>query len=143
MMARQVLLCILAASCVLVSCKRILPMRPELGIKLESAGSDYVVSFTNCLNDQPLPIDEVGIYKNGDGPRGLPALCELVSTQYGQHVLNSWTYGTTPPGYRLGKCAAMSTGETYEIHASGSGDGVRRFQLQNGGEVKALEPVCR
>jgi hypothetical protein len=118
-------------------------MRPEIGIKLERVGDDYVISFTNCLNDEKLPVDEVGVYNAGDGPKGMPALCELASSKYGQLVLGAWTYGTTPRGYRLVKCAPMAQGRTYDVHASGSGDGVRSFQIESDGNVKALEPACR
>lgn len=127
-----------------LSCKRILPMHPGFGIEIGESGGRYLFSFSNCLNDAPLPLDEVSIYEDGDGAKDLPAVCRLTSTSFGQQTLKVWEYGTAPPGYKLATgCRGLERGRAYDAHAMGSGVGIRRFQLRKDGSVETLEPACK
>jgi hypothetical protein len=147
-MIRRPLVVLAALTVALVGCQRgcqrVLPVHPGFGIELTRGGDgQYVASFWNCLNDAELPLNEVAIYRAGDGPKGLPAICKLRSTKYGQLELKRWEYGSAPPGYKLISCTPLEVGQEYDLHASGSGIGVRRFQLRQDGSVEDLEPACR
>ena len=127
-----------------LSCKRILPMHPGFGIEIREKGGRHMFSFSNCLNDAPLPLDEVAIYEAGDGPKGLPAVCRLKSMNFGQRTLETWEYNTAPAGYYLAAtCGALKREQTYDVQATGSGVGIRRFQLRKDGSVETLEPACK
>lgn len=119
-------------------------MHPGFGIELgRSSDGQYVASFWNCLNEAELPLNGVAVYKAGDGPKGLPAVCKLQSSKPGQLTLKRWEYGTAPTGYKLsGSCAPLEHGQAYDLQATGSGVGVRRFQLRGDGSVEALDPAC-
>ena len=126
-----------------VGCKYFLPMHPKIGIEVQQDGwGGYVLTFTNCLNDAELPIDEVEVYNAGEGQKGGVPICQLVSGEPGRHPLKVWKYGKAPTGYELKKCAPLTPGKTYDAHASGSGIGVRRFALAKDGKVSAQGSKC-
>jgi hypothetical protein len=142
-MIRGSLLVLAALAVTPGGCKRILPMHPGFGIDLRrSSDGKYIASFWNCLNDAELPLNAVAVYKAGDGPKGLPAICELKSSKPGQLELKRWEYGTAPPGYKLISCQPLELGQAYDVEAGGSGVGVRRFQLHRDGSVEAVQPAC-
>lgn len=128
----------------LIGCEHVVPENPRVGIEVGQDSSGYVFSFWNCLDkSKPVQVRSINVYNEGDGLKGLPPECEVVPSEPKYHVKSSWSYGSVPAGYRRVRCNPLIPGKTYDIHVSGVGGGVRRFQILNDKSIKALDPACR
>ncbi len=124
-------------------CRRFGAVHPQIGIEISGNNTDVTFAFVNCLNRAKLPIDEIAVYANDDGPEGRPPICRLQAFNYGRTELSSWRYGTQPSGYKLGVCKRPLLAGQYSVHALGSGIGTRPFVVDSSGNVKATAARCR
>jgi hypothetical protein len=129
----------------LFGCRRCAPTHPQIGIEIRNTNGFTVFSFGDCLGTVALPINKVAVYAGNDGPEGRPPICKLVvaGERYGQVVLDSWQYGSEPPGYKLLNCRPLEQNKRYDVHASGSGLGVRRFLVRQDGTAQPVMARCR
>ncbi len=130
--------------CLLSACGLFRPVHPQIGVELSSDDGRVTFRFSDCLGRAKLPINEVAIYANNDGPEGRPPLCRLqvLPRRYGQIALTSWRYGDDVEGYRPGACKTPLAAGNYSVHVLGSGVGVRRFVLDQGGRARPMGEKC-
>jgi hypothetical protein len=108
-------------------------------------GQELVFSFEDCRGAGSLPLDEISVYRDNDGPEGRPPICTLVVEAHrrGQSKLPSWDYGTAPAGYKLLRCQPLVPSQRYSINTIGSGVGARRFAVAQDGTARGTDAKCR
>jgi hypothetical protein len=132
-------------SFLVTGCWRFGAVHPQIGIEIASAHGEVTFTFVNCLNRAELPINEVAVYANDDGPKGRPPVCKLQAHKdnYGRTMLSTWRYGAEPVGYSLGVCKRPLPVGQYSVHALGSGVGTRPFVVDSSGNIQATAARCR
>jgi hypothetical protein len=126
-------------------CWRFGAVHPQIGIEVAGTSAEITFTFVNCLNRAKLPIDEVAVYADDDGPKGRPPVCRLQAfkEKYGRTALSAWRYGAEPNGYTLGVCKQPLPAGEYSVHALGSGVGTRPFVVDSSGKVQPTAAKCR
>jgi hypothetical protein len=101
-----------------------------------------------CGSATPALIHTITVSKYEPPRGGTTVLCRLdraagPGSEQGPAIRGSWRYGDSPPGYVIGMCGSLESGQEYLVGVQGSGGGSAVFQLDKDGNVRILRQDCR
>jgi hypothetical protein len=115
---------------------------PVMDIDGAGQGQEIVFRFSICGHaGARFQTRAIRVYRAGEGPRGLPPVCEVLLDKKAQEIedaemnVPTWKYGSVPPGWTKRRCEALVAGD-YEIHVTAAGSGVRWFSVGEHGNLE-------